>query len=347
MGSPIIVFNGGEISEVDLKAAYNRLVQLEDLSNPSHTEKDFKSTAQLATKSFLRRDQKKTSEISYSLFNPSISDFLLGDYGGELEKLIRIYKSLCTLKSLKTLTSLSKQGVILGAHVNKIKEGLIEEVIEADHGHDYLIYLSSLFPRESENNGRILQFIKHVVTNLAPITELGKLLKFLRIFERDLTMTDHSFLLIAISHRYLEPSEICELSEFLVEYEIKDENLIGVIQESVDVFARAELDSRKDEINLDNFVSCDQSPDGEVSLSVDEASIQNEIYSLTESIIDENYFEALSNLNLQIDIGDIAEDVNVDELVESQFNNWEPDDDYFRGGDSRQIDDIDDLFERT
>jgi len=48
----LTVFNGGSISEKELRNCYNDLVKFKGLDNPSHTEKDFRSMSELAVKAF-------------------------------------------------------------------------------------------------------------------------------------------------------------------------------------------------------------------------------------------------------------------------------------------------------
>ena len=75
----LTVFNGGDISEDTLRISFTKLEEIEQMKNPSHTEKDFKSTARLAIKSILNRNNFYGTE-SYTLFNPSIADFIIGEY---------------------------------------------------------------------------------------------------------------------------------------------------------------------------------------------------------------------------------------------------------------------------
>jgi hypothetical protein len=103
----LTVFNGGRISEEDLRLSFNELNRIENIRPTTSSEEDFTSTAQIAVRSFLNRERTSWN-LSYSLFNPSITDFILHEYRKNTSKLIAIYKSLHTIESLQTFLSLVK-----------------------------------------------------------------------------------------------------------------------------------------------------------------------------------------------------------------------------------------------
>ena len=71
----LVVYNGGQIDEITLRAAFNRICANEELRNDS-IEYDFNLTIRLSVRSFLNR-YITDNIIIYRLFNPSITDFIV------------------------------------------------------------------------------------------------------------------------------------------------------------------------------------------------------------------------------------------------------------------------------
>ncbi len=98
----LVVFNGWYIIEKDLLHSYNKIK--DSIISPTHKSKDFNFVIKVAVKSFLNRNiNPKNLEVSYTLFNPSISDFVINEYINNQNELISIYKNLDTYISIKKL----------------------------------------------------------------------------------------------------------------------------------------------------------------------------------------------------------------------------------------------------
>lgn len=119
----LTVFNGNKIEEDKLRDSYNRYIELTGLTSTSHTSKDFDSIIKEVVKYFLNRNFKfyvegreffpfidnpkeKVKVIEYTLFNPSIADYILNKYKNNQKVLIAIFHSLQTFKALETMFSL-------------------------------------------------------------------------------------------------------------------------------------------------------------------------------------------------------------------------------------------------
>lgn len=150
----LTVFNGGSITESELRNSFHRVNKLKNLRNTSHTESDFKSTSQLSSKSFLNRN-RFLNEETYTLFNPSIADFVLSEYGNNLECLRNTFKALETVKSLEQLLALEREKIISQEHARKLKDVLFKDAFKKYKKPDYLIYISYLF-REDERKRKLL-----------------------------------------------------------------------------------------------------------------------------------------------------------------------------------------------
>ncbi len=102
----LTVFNGGRISEKQLQKSYSCFKEIEKLQLNNHADKSFNAVMKLATKSLLNRSQISEDKCEYTLFNPSIADFVFEEYINETKLIISIFKSLQTEESLKYLKNL-------------------------------------------------------------------------------------------------------------------------------------------------------------------------------------------------------------------------------------------------
>ena len=137
----LVVFNGNSIEEEELKEAYSKLNDLMGLQNSSHISKEFDSVIKETVKYFLNR-RLENNKIEYSLFNPSIADFIIYRHKRN-NILIQILNSLKTIESLNVIELLS------------IKEDFYHKILlsinySSDDNINYLIKLAELFYNKSE-----------------------------------------------------------------------------------------------------------------------------------------------------------------------------------------------------
>ncbi len=341
------VFNGGNIKENKLGESFNKLNKAENLKSESHTEKDFDSMSHLAVKSFLNRS-KINGKVEFSLFNPSITDFVLSEYCQNIEKLINIFKSLNSIKSLDTLISLEKEKIISEKDTIKIKNALFESISGNEENYDYLIYVSKLLLGDINKKDKLIKFIKIIISKPKAITELSKLFKLLTEYWKYLDVNDCDFLLKYIGSIYLDEIEIQDFADFLYLCEIDDEDIINEFKVNLEHFLREELESRKGEIDLSNVVEIIIGPDEatEMNYAEDyEDIIENELTYIVESII--NDFQTDFIKNLDIDIYNLVREIDIDEMIDDYFRSQDPDYKYEPIRTLNSDQDIDDLFERS
>ncbi len=232
----LTVFNGGQIPEKDLRRSFYEIIDIEELRNGSNTEKDFESVVQLATKSFLNRHKTSNNESYYSLFNPSITDFILSEYSKNTNKVIDMYKSLYSVKSLKTLLDLTVERIIpLDASV-RILDELFADAFKKGKSYDYLIYISCLFIDKADKKKKknIIQLLSKIMTSPPPINEFSSFLKLLSEYEQDLDIANFSFLLDIFEDRYLDHDEIEDFIEFLRIRRIENPKLFGELKGQIE-----------------------------------------------------------------------------------------------------------------
>lgn len=341
----LTVFNGGQITESELREGFNRLIQLDTLSNTSHTEKDFSSTSQLATKSFLKRD-RNTEEAFYSLFNPSISDYILSEYCRDIGKLSSIYRSLGTVQSLRQLVSLGEEGMITEGHMIKLRDSVFGEALNGDRNYDYLIFASDMVCMDETKKEGILRVMRKIIDQPAPIAEFSKFLSLLTNYFDDLSLSSYRFLLSSISNRYLDETEINELAKFTTFCDIDDEDVLNELKISLEMFIGEELDTRKAEIDLSELVDVYCGEYGDEDISYDSDDIESELSSIADSVLENFQLDVFGKLDIQVE--SIVAEVNIDEMVNEYLSSQvEPDYDDYRSQAVNEEQDIDDLFERS
>lgn len=104
----LIVFGNGKIDEFSLKNAFNNFSYKSTYSRNSNISKDFYSTISILTRSFVKKsvtvNDKGMNNVSFSLFNPSISDFIISKYSKDynhIADIIMLYEGnegLCFLE---------------------------------------------------------------------------------------------------------------------------------------------------------------------------------------------------------------------------------------------------------
>ncbi len=347
----LVVFNGSEISDKNLREGYSKLCQLENLGNSSHTEKDFNSMIRLATKSFLNRNEQN-GVISYSLFNPSIADYILNEYITDSAKLINVYKSISSVKSLRHLVSLQIDFVKQIQTINTILEAVFTCSSECEENYDYLLYLADIFHEDEEKHPQIIQLLQRIVKNSPYFDEISLFFELMIDFKDKIIITEYQFLHSILEHKVLDQEELTKYTKFLDVYNITDSSIINWTNDIINEYMIEQVDRIKDDLNISKFIDYYADEDGIPEPDIDWDGMKEEIKeSLKSSVSD---FNLKKFKTIDLDISYLADDVNLEELTEQYFKSqeYDPEDyDHERersDTDEENIDDIiDDIFEKT
>lgn len=283
----LTVFNGGRITENDLRESFNELMEIENVKNTTNTEKDFNITAQMAVKSFLNRE-KSYEGFVFSLFNPSITDFIVGEYCPNSAKLIAIYKSLHTLESLETLLSLGKNKLLSINDSNRILDELFIYSFEKKKNIDYRIAMSYLFSDDNEKIDQIQYFLALLVSSPQPITEISKFFDLLLNIGNQINISDFSFILKVIGNRSLEKNELRTIIGFLDYFRIDEMNILNAISEQIENYLESNIyQIINDDFNLSDYEVNTSlfEDDGEEIIDLDFNSFREKLLSHLEQII--------------------------------------------------------------
>ncbi|RDE51595.1 MAG: hypothetical protein DVS81_05410 [Candidatus Accumulibacter meliphilus] len=140
----LVVLNGHAIDESTLAEAYHRFIALRE-NQHLHGRHEFQSNIRLLTGSFLNRAISSHGPSTIDLFNPSIADYVLRRYAGDLVALRLGFQSLRTLRSTITLVSLQGDDLLSSANAKAICEALFEHFAVVRFEAVSVAYISALF----------------------------------------------------------------------------------------------------------------------------------------------------------------------------------------------------------
>jgi len=349
----LTVFYGNKVDENKLRDAYNRYIELTGLTSSSRASKDFDNIIEEVVKYFLNRNQTYNKKIEYSLFNPSIADFILNKYKNNLIMLKNIYKSLESDKALKKLFYLKKNELISDVDYLTILDELLMDVSIGKNA-DYLIKLNSLVHEISQIKVKkelIKTLIQSIIdgkiyTNL--IEELSKLITLFDISE--FNIQDFDFFYSIISYYSMDINEINSVIELYNYFNINDKKITADVNEMITNYIKEELSDEAASIHdvaFEETISEEgyfEVLDGEVEDRIDD------IYSEIESSIEYFY-------NYDIDEDEVKSTIDIDEIKQrlssdytsEKFNDYAREkDDYNNHDDSLfdpEKDEIENLFD--
>jgi len=342
----LTVFNGKSIEEPLLKKGYNKFLSLESITNPSHTAKDFNTTVKLATKAFLNRS-KYSSGVEYSLFNPSISDYIFGECIQGSSQLITIYKSLYSVASLRKLHDLHKTKIISNEQLNAVLEALFNCSFEGEHSYDYLIFLCDIFMLDEVKEPIIASFLSEVISHPKAVNEFSlfiELIDQMNIYNGK----SHGFLLELFRNRYLDFDELQSLFSFIDKHQIVDKELFSELEMQLEVFLSDDIEELKSDMDISDYLRSTKGYDGDDDIDIDECGVIERLEEGLERALLQFDSKIIKKLKVNID-GVIDDNLDVDQLLSNYFKSMGQEDYLYEKGNSATLDkvnDIDDLFER-
>lgn len=345
----LTAFNGGVISEVELGRSYSYYKTKSQII-VDHTDCSFSAVRKLAVKTILNREQNWDDNFEYTLFNPSIADFILNSYIEDVHLVVSVLEALGTISSIDFIISLELNKRINRDTVNQIQQELFDSLLNTKLNNkewDYLILLSYL----NTNNENCSVPISKVIKTISQDDEstgnrLYELLSIIVDTDKRHQFDSFDFISRFIEEKTMNADEINKLAKFIDLYEIKDEYFIEITSSSVDTYLRQELEGNKDSVEIANHIRYSYFFEQQ-EMDVDYEGIESELESALDSIIsdlEEEIWEYVS-----IDHSSILSDIDFEQEIESYKNSYgDYYEDEFRGSSSfvKSGDDIDAIFER-
>ena len=342
----LCVFNGGTIEEANLKASYRLLNEIEGTRNPSHTMKDFDSMIRLCARAFLNRNRQK-SRTFYSLFNPSLADYIINEFSSDTDKMADIFQSLRTRSAIQNLNALTEQSIIASSLSDTIRQNWFNTAVTNSKSSAWSRSIVEEHLSDTTKREEIVEFAKAELLRASIDEDMTTLLNVLWAFRASMPDSLTSFLKRLLDKDLLERDELASLAPFVEELFPSGSPEYFKFCERVQMQIEADVEESANSMDLSDCVDYVPGYDGErdVELHADK------VYERLQDAAD----ESLNDLNCSfmesdLDMENVVEDINADEMLDDFIkSSYEPDYESYGGGDgglAAMTDAIDDLFER-
>lgn len=336
----LIAMNGGEIIESDLREAYSRYLSLENIVSNTNLEINYNTALSMAIRTFIDR-YIKNNEFAIQLFNPSISDYILGEYKDLPSTLKNAFLALGTLNSLYHLEALCKEKIL-----DKDEDELANmyyDSINTNKSIDYQLRLAETLKDHTTSKPQRKALVYQVLMNPQLADNYTSLLNLLNIFWGEKGLSQTSILNGILAGRYLKETEIQALLALLRDNEIEIDIKMADIIDQLSVYICAEVYSRASSSDMSSNYSSGIGSDGEFRYELDSQSAYDDIYTIAEMLVEEIGINSIDGLELDLDR--VLDDIDVYEICSSP--EYDTDDYWDASSITIYESDIDDLFERT
>ncbi len=350
----LTVFNGNTIKEESLKNAYYRLNKLMQLTNQSYTNKDFNSIIPDVVKYFLNRmNNRYKNTIEYSLFNPSIADFILNRYKNDDMKIPKIFSSLQTIESLKQLNMIGNVNKALyGKTVLKLYNELdIGKIDTSKDTLDYSIKIIYLANNTLEDvtfdKTKTIEFYAILVSEFKSFSLIDEFVSVLitLIISDELEIENYNFIIKIIELLDTFSYDVDRLNSVISlidELNIEDTTIISSLNMYINDSIALELDGIVSDIGFDD-VEFEHNEEGYAYAR--ESDVENYI----DIAFDEIFSPIKSFKCVDIDTS-IVHNIDIIEISQNlgikYMDNWGSHDNYLGNSTADSFDNIDDIFER-
>ncbi len=353
----LAVFNGNKIEENSLRDSYSRYIQLADLTSGSHISKEFDSIIEEVVKYFLNRNQTYSKKIEYSLFNPSIADFILNRYKNDTKKLIDIFSSLKTIESLKEFRFKKNDKTIYETVILYLYKKIDIKMENIDYSL-MLLYLVEFINirRDDISTEKRNMLIQSIISESKDFTLIDEFISIMEYIDLDeLEINNYNFISKIIDNaKFLDEELVNNIIKLIDIFNITDIEIIQKFNKITNEYLEQALDGYMSDIGISD-VDFKEHEDVELedgwdyiitkSYSVEDGQIDELIHNGFDEIIKSLDLNEKIIVNKQRILDSIDKDKINEKLVENYINtnDYEPD---HRDVVHNVIDSIDELFQR-
>jgi hypothetical protein len=254
--------------------------------------------------------------VSYSLFNPSIWDFIIGRYKWDIWKVKIIFGSLVwSLKSLKYLFTLCSNS-IFDSHVYLE----ILDFILSNNKYELTDYWLEFFEytRNQQKYDEIRsEFLKELTYKPFISKNIAVLLSLIIKFWDKVWVKDLDFINKSIWPKWIDANEIMLLAWLYDKYDYDDESSLELLSKYIHEYLIDYLSDNDNSIDLKDYVSVDYD-DYEIVYHINESGI---IWEYEDIISEELNTLILSTTikKLEIDAWDIAYDYYNESTIRESY----------------------------
>ncbi|MGA1932773.1 restriction endonuclease [Arcobacter sp. YIC-464] len=244
----IIVYNGNTIYEYELIKVFEKIRKIESLKNDSYKSKEFTSLIKVLLRYFINRTINYDNSVEYSLFNPSIADFII-HRTHNIERILNIFQNLKTLESLETLHYLTNKKLlsknILTTIINNLEDNDFSE------NTTYLIELFniSLMLNVDIDTNTLLKFINQFIDNNESLNYFEDntyiLINSLYLLKKREQEFDYiqTIEYLFQSHKINEIDEINSTLKFIGDFNLLNTNIINKLSFCISDYLNYELNN--------------------------------------------------------------------------------------------------------
>ncbi|MFZ6724319.1 restriction endonuclease [Undibacterium sp. MH2W] len=337
----LVVMNGRQIDEQDLKNAYERYIGFPE-NQTFQGRRDFQNNLKHLTGSLLNRKVDRDNTVSIDLFNPSIGDFVLSRHRDEMSTIKKSILSLKTSSSLRTLRDLSTNGLITKENTFSICEALLNDLSFTEKSIKHIQYLAlvcNLFIDCIEPSKQISHLFKHAVKEISKYSCDGITIESFKVVE------------FSFTHGILKVEDVVTFLDAMLPVVCSDEeihsfiNVLNCLSDTTQVFLPLKelFNQHVLELiqeNLDEFIDVNEAFNG---AGWDDSELAEEqLLSLIQIKLDE--FQVTYNFNNRLKI---MESIEIEYRLQKYImNSSDGGDQYSPGSIAQGPDAVDDLFDR-
>lgn len=279
-----------------MKNAFRKIIEIEKVPNFTNTSKRFDDIVKLSIKYYINRNVYKNSKkIYYTLFNPSISDFIINKYNKDQEKLINIYQALESHVALCHLNNLVLSGKITEYCKNNILEELFSNIDTFIENYDFTIYIIAQFFEDENKKGRIKEILTHILNNPKEINVIDELLDLCEVYN-DLVTEKVFSNFTSFFHYTLSRDDEINSKNRIYKIRNKDDEKFynNLVTDSGD-YLKQELKVFIDELDVTKAIEKEYDYEGQTSLNTNRDILIEEIKEYGKDVLADNKRNDLIN----------------------------------------------------
>jgi len=313
----ILVFMGGGAVESDLKKSYG--IYLVDVLKASPQGKArYSQVVEAASKSFIVRSISNKKEVSFSLFNPSIADFVVNQHLEDLIGLAQIFGSLVTVKSLRQLRALSDNTSLGKQGLKAVLEHLNASGCYKKRSDDYRIVFAEIQVDKEVRKSFILEVLEDLMLNPVNLSEKRLIFEWLAEFESAIKVNVFSSLIAIIDEDELDFDEVEALAHFM-QFHHQDTDavsLVEVLEANMSRILEDAIDDWSCELDYEEYVTIWSDEDGDESIDVS----SNKLYRDMRKFISEYYdgFPSVFKILMEREFEDFGDNYDFNDRI----NDW-------------------------
>ena len=310
----LIVFNGGSISESALRSALHRYRERIKYVSPSHVEDDFSTAAQLATGSFINRELKGNS-AHYSLFNPSIADFILAEYGDDDNKVEAVFSSLRSGNAANSLVAMLESHALAVEDPKALLRNLVSQGLRENLDPEYLLVLVWELRKEHDAANLAVSVLQHVINEKPHLSNAQSFFELAGIFSDQVQIDDVQFI-DTIGTGGLDLEGVESFGKFVDTFALDDEGVLYALEESFNNALEEHISHYVQNMELSDYEKIWWDEDGGGSC-LDEEKIVEAVKNELESRIEDADFECATQLSIDMEL--LVDNSGIEDAMQS----WE------------------------